>query len=95
MADVKYTISRSDIENTPLMFTYSNLELYHTVRIDEFGKETFNGDISEYMVKNGVDGIPSYEVDKWRNAVESFIYTHNESIESGKGFNIKFLTSSF
>ena len=63
MAEVKYTISRSDIENTPSMFIYSKLDLYHTVRVDEEGKETFNGDVNEYMVRNGIDGIPSFEVE--------------------------------
>ena len=47
MAEVKYTISRTDIENTPKMFIYSKLDLYHTVRVDEEGKETFNGDVNE------------------------------------------------
>ena len=90
MAEVKYTISRSDIENTPSMFIYSKLDLYHTVRVDEEGKETFNGDVNEYMVRNGIDGIPSFEVDKWRDAVESFIYDHNDKVDAGEGFNVKF-----
>lgn len=90
MAKVKYTISRSDIENTPSMFIYSKLDLYHTVRVDEEGKETFNGDVNEYMVRNGIDGIPSFEVDKWRDAVESFIYDHNDKVDAGEGFNVKF-----
>ena len=94
MAEVKYTISRTDIENTPKMFIYSKLDLYHTVRIDEDGKETFNGDVSEYMVRNGVDGIPSFEVSKWRDAVESFIYDHNDKVNTGEGFNIKFNITS-
>ena len=47
MAEVKYTISRSDIENTPSMFIYSKLDLYHTVRVDEEGKETLNGNVNE------------------------------------------------
>ena len=90
MAEVKYTISRNDIENTPSMFMYSKLDLYHTVRIDEEGKETFNGDVSEYMIRNGIDGIPSFEVDKWIDAVESFIYDHNDKVDSGEGFDVKF-----
>lgn len=91
MAKVKYTITRDDIENTPSMFVYSKLDLYHTVRIDEEGKETFNGDVSEYMIKNdAVNGIPSSEVDIWRNAVEEFIYKHNDQVDSGEGFNVKF-----
>ena len=90
MAEVKYTISRTDIENTPKMFIYSKLDLYHTVRVDEEGKETFNGDVNEYMVRNGIDGIPSFEVDKWRDAVESFIYDHNDKVDVGEGFNVKF-----
>lgn len=94
MAEVKYTISRTDIENTPKMFIYSKLDLYHTVRIDEDGKETFNGDVSEYMIKNGIDGIPSFEVDKWRDAVESFIYDHNDKVDAGEGFNVKFNITS-
>ena len=94
MAEVKYTISRTDIENTPKMFIYSKLDLYHTVRVDEEGKETFNGDVNEYMVRNGVDGIPSFEVDKWRDAVESFIYDHNDKVDTGEGFNVKFNITS-
>ena len=94
MAEVKYTISRTDIENTPKMFIYSKLDPYHTVRIDEDGKETFNGDVSEYMIRNGVDGIPSFEVDKWRDAVESFIYDHNDKVDAGEGFNVKFNITS-
>ena len=94
MAEVKYTISRTDIENTPKMFIYSKLDLYHTVRIDEEGKETFNGNVSEYMVRNGVDGIPSFEVGKWRDAVESFIYDHNDKVYAGDGFNVKFNITS-
>jgi len=94
MAEVKYTISRTDIENTPKMFIYSKTDLYHTVRIDKDGKETFNGDVSEYMVRNGVDGIPSFEVDKWRDTVESFIYDHNDKVDSGEGFNVKFNITS-
>jgi hypothetical protein len=94
MAEVKYTISRTDIENTPKMFIYSKLDLYHTVRIDEEGKETFNGDVNEYMVRNGIDGIPSFEVDKWRDAVESFIYDHNDKVYAGDGFNVKFNITS-
>ena len=95
MAEVKYTISRTDIENTPKMFIYSKLDLYHTIRVDEEGKETFNGDVNEYMVRNGVDGIPSFEVSKWRDAVESFIYDHNDKVNTGEGFNIKFNIESF
>ena len=94
MAEVKYTISRTDIENTPKMFIYSKLDLYHTIRVDEEGKETFNGDVNEYMVRNGVDGIPSFEVDKWRDAVESFIYDHNDKVDTGEGFNVKFNITS-
>ena len=94
MAEVKYTISRTDIENTPKMFIYSKLDLYHTIRVDEEGKETFNGDVNEYMVRNGVDGIPSFEVDKWRDAVESFIYDHNDKVDAGEGFNVKFNITS-
>ena len=94
MAEVKYTISRTDIENTPKMFIYSKLDLYHTVRVDEEGKETFNGDVNEYMVRNGVDGIPSFEVDKWRDAVESSIYDHNDKVDTGEGFNVKFNITS-
>ncbi len=94
MAEVKYIISRTDIENTPKMFIYSKLDPYHTVRIDENGKETFNGDVSEYMIRNGVDGIPSFEVDKWRDAVESFIYDHNDKVDAGEGFNVKFNITS-
>jgi len=94
MAEVKYKISRTDIENTPKMFIYSKLDLYHTVRIDEDGKETFNGDVNEYMVRNGIDGIPSFEVGKWRDAVESFIYDHNDKVDAGEGFNVKFNITS-
>ena len=94
MDKVKYIISRDDIENTPKMFMYSKLEPYHTVRIDENGSETFNGDVSEYMVKNGIDGIPSSEADDWIYAVETFINDHNDKVDANKGFDIKFNISS-
>ena len=94
MAKVKYIISRSDIENTPKIFIYSDFELYHTIRIGEDGKETFNGDVSSYMIRNGVDGIPSFELSKWIDAVESFIYDHNDKVNAEKGFNVKFNITS-
>lgn len=94
MAKVKYIISRTDIENTPKIFIYSDFELYHTIRIGEDGKETFNGDVSSYMIRNGVNGIPSFELDKWIDAVESFIYDHNDKVNAEKGFNVKFNITS-
>lgn len=94
MAEVKYIISRDDIENTPTPFLYSKLDPYHTIRINEEGKETFNGYVSEYMVRNGVDGIPTFEINKWINAVESFIYEHNDKVNSGNGFDVKFNITS-
>ena len=55
MAEVKYTISRTDIENTPKMFIYSKLDLYHTVRIDEDIR------ISGINVLSAYDGTSFYE----------------------------------
>lgn len=94
MAEVKYIISRDDIENTPTPFLYSKLDPYHTIRINEEGKETFNGYVSEYMVRNGVDGIPTFEVNKWIDAVESFICKHNDKVGSGEGFDVTFNITS-
>ena len=91
----KFVIKRDDIENTPSFFIYSKMELYHTVRIDDKGKETFNGEVSEYMVRNGILGIPSDEVDLWISSVNEYINEHNQKVDDGNGFKIRFEIKSF
>jgi hypothetical protein len=91
MSATKFTISRKDVENSLESFPYSPYELYTTIRISPEGEETFNGDISGYTIMNGyADGIPSYEYDDWRNAVEEYLYNHDVKVESGEGFDVKF-----
>ena len=87
---VKYKITRDDVKNSPKIFDYNNNELYHTVRISEDGSETFNGNVSGYMIQNGVFGIPTEEYELWVSAVQEFLNKHAEDVEKGKGFKIKF-----
>lgn len=91
MPEVKFKISNQDIENNPKYVDFSQNEKYHTVRTDENGKKTFDGFCSGYQIENGeIAGIPSSEIRLWCDAVEEFIYDHNDNVYNNKGFDIKF-----
>lgn len=91
MSNSKFIITDKRIENSPIGVYYSPLELYHTIRIDSDGKKTFDGDVSEYLIKNGVEGIPSEEVIDWMNAVSDMLYEHNDKLDNNTlDLDIKF-----
>lgn len=91
MSNSKFIITDKRIENSPIDVSYSPLELYHTIRIDSDGKKTFDGDVSEYLIKNGVEGIPSEEVIDWMNAVSDMLYEHNDKLDNNTlDLDIKF-----
>ena len=85
-----FKISRDDITNSFKMFLYSKMEKYHTVRIDENGKQTCDVYISGYEIKRGNPDcpIPVTEFDDWFEAVCDFLDKHNMDVKNNSTGNI-------
>lgn len=90
----KFKISRDDITNSFKTFTYSKMEKYHTVMIDNNGIQTCDEDVSGYQIMGGHPNcpVPMTEFDDWYTAVNEFINVHNLKVKNNStGNTIEFI----
>ena len=92
-----FKISRDDIDNSFEMFYFSMIEKYHTIRIDDNGKQTCDTDVSGYEISSNKPNcpVPFTEIDQWMDAVEEYLNNHNMAVHNNEtGNTVEFIIKS-
>ena len=91
MSKIKFTIYSDDVEKSIEKVFFSETTSYHTTKLDENGKNVFDGYASgKNILLDSLSQIPLEEYDLWYDAVVKYLDEHNKKISNKSKTKIEF-----